>query len=175
MRLAIVSALLLMGGCASAPRSASAPDPAQEAILSASLQTLRETLDGKVVVLDPRIAAYDVRPGTTFVGSWPWRQAQQLAGIVGGEVAELEDVIECPFPWQGGTPNNAQRCTLRDADVHLALSRPVVRGDLAGVMAYTNTSYTSAPLRESLRVIRLELRREAGEWSVRSSRVIAAM
>lgn len=173
MRLAIVSALLLVGGCASAPRSAPAPDPALEAILSASVRTLREGLDGKVVI-DPRIAAYDVRPGQRWVGSWPWAQAQAFAQLLDGEVAELEDIAECPYPWQGAT-HAEQRCTLRDADVHLALSRPVVRGDLAAVVAYANEPYTSAPLRGSHRVIRLELRREAGEWSVRSSRVIAAM
>lgn len=173
MRLAIVSALLLMGGCASAPRSAPAPDPAQEAILSASLRTLRASLPGELVI-DPRIAAYDVRPGQSWTGTWPWAQAQAFAQMLDGKVVELEDVSECPFPWQGAT-HAAQRCTMRDADVHLALSRPVVRGDLAAVVAYANTGYTSAPLRESLRVIRLELRREAGEWSVRSSRVIAAM
>lgn len=173
MRITIAAALLFIGGCASAPRSSPAPDPAQAEILAASLRTLRAGLDGKVVI-DPRIAAYDVRPGQSWVGSWPWAQAQQFAQAVGGEVAELEDVRECPFPWLGVTAD-AQRCTMRDADVHLALSRPVIRGDQAAMVAYASADHTSASLRESTRVIRLELRREAGEWSVRSSRVIAAM
>ena len=173
MRAARWTALLLLAGCAAFPGPSSAPGPAQEEILTASLQSLRASLEGEMVI-DPRIAAYDVRPGQSWVGSWPWRQAEAFALLVGGRVAELEDVRECSFPWRGQKPDE-QGCVMRDADVHLALSRPVVRGDAAAVIAYANADHTSAPMRESVRVIRLELRRESGEWSVRTSRVIGAM
>jgi hypothetical protein len=173
MRAAGFTALLLLGGCALSPRTAPVPDPAHEEILVASLRALRANLPGEVV-LDPRIAAYDVRPGQSWVGSWPWAQAQAFAALLDGEVAELEDVQECSFPWRGQSPD-AQRCVMKGVDVHLALSRPIVRGDEAALIAYANADYTSAPLRESVRVIRLELSRRDGAWSVRTSRVIAAM
>jgi len=173
MRVAGLAALLLLGGCALAPARSSEPDPAQAEVLSASLQTLRASLPGKLVI-DPRIAAYDVRPGQSWVGTWPWRQAQGFAQVLGGRVAELDEVQECSFPWRGQTPRE-QSCVMHDADVHLAVSRPIIRGDEAAVIAYANADHTSASLRESVRVIHLELRREAGAWAVHSSRVIAAM
>ena len=170
MRAAVAMVLLTLGACAhSGP--AAAPEPAQEEIMAASLQALRASISGKVVI-DPRIAAYDMR-GRVWVGSWPWAQAQAFAQILGGEVAEVEDLTECSYPWQEATPT-PRRCTMRNADVHLALSRPVIRGDLAGILAYASADDNSASLRKS-HVIRLELRREAGEWSVRSSRVISRM
>jgi hypothetical protein len=173
MRVAGFAALLLLGGCALSSAARPTPDPAQDEILAASLLALRASLSGELVI-DPRIAAYDVRPGQSWTGSWPGAQVQGFAELLGGRVAELEEVRECSFPWLGQTPRE-QGCVMRDADVHLALSRPVVRGDLAAVVAYANADQSSARLRESVRVIRLELRRQAGEWSVRSSRVIAAM
>jgi hypothetical protein len=172
MRVAGFAALLLLGGCAFS-MAAPAPHPAQEEILSASMRTLRASLPGELVI-DPRIAAYDVRPGRSWVGSWSGQQAQAFAAMLGGEVAELEDVVQCSFPWRGQS-GDAQRCVMKGVDVHLALSRPVVHGDLAAVVAYASADYRTASLRESTRVIRLELARRDGEWSVRSSRVIAAM
>lgn len=175
MRVAGCATLLLLGGCAlsSAAPTPPAPDPAQEQILSVSLQTLRASLPGELVI-DPRVAAYDVRPGRSWIGSWTGAEVQAFAALLGGEVAEIEDVVECSFPWRGQSAD-AQRCVMKGVDVHLALSRPVIRGDQAAVIAYASADYRTASLRESTRVIRLELARRDGEWSVRSSRVIAAM
>lgn len=170
MRAAVAMVLLALGACAHA-RPAAAPEPAQEEIMAASLQALRAGISGKVVI-DPRIAAYDVR-GRVWVGSWPRAQARAFARVLGGEVAEAEDVTECSYQWQEATPT-PRRCAMRNADVHLALSRPVIRGDVAGILAYASADDDSGSLRKS-RVIRLELRREAGAWSVRSSRVISRM
>lgn len=164
MRVAGFAALLLLGGCAFS-MAAPAPHPAQEEILSASLRTLRASLPGELVI-DPRIAAYDVRPGQSWVGNWPGQQAQAFAAMLGGEVAELEDVVECSFPWQAHPPVE-RRCVMEGVDVHLALSRPVVRGDEAGVMAYAVADHRTA---KSTRVIWLELKRRDGMWAVHTSR-----
>lgn len=170
MRAALAMALLVLGGCAlSSPPAA--PEPAQEEIVTASLQALRAGIPGTMVI-DPRIAAYDVR-GPVWVGSWPWAQAQAFAQILGGEVAEVEDVIDCSYPWQEATPT-PRRCTMRSADVHLTLSRPVVRGEVAGILAFASADDKSASLRK-FRIIRLELRRDSGEWTVRSSHVLSRL
>jgi hypothetical protein len=130
------------GGCALPSPGARVPDPAHEEILVAPLQALRASIPGEVVI-DPRIAAYDVRPGR----SWPGQQAEAFAAMLGGEVAELEDVVKCSFPWQAQPPVE-RRCVMKGVGVHLALSRPVVRGDEAGVMAFTFADPRTASLRQ---------------------------
>lgn len=169
MRIAGFATLLLLGGCALSSPAARVPDPAHEEILVASLRALRATLSGELVI-DPRIAAYDVRPGRTWTGSWTGAQAQEFAELLGGEVAEVEDVVECSFPWQAQPPVE-RRCVMKGVDVHLALSRPVVRGDEAAVMAYTTADNRTATLHQSTRVIWLELRRRDGTWAVHTSRL----
>ena len=168
MRISGFATLLLLGGCALSSPGARVPDPAHEEILAASLQALRASISGEVVI-DPRIAAYDVRPGRNWVGSWPGKQAQAFAAMLGGEVAELEDVVECSFPWQAHPPVE-RRCVMKGVDVHLALSRPVVRGNEAAVMA-SIADNQPASLRQSSRVIWLELRRREGTWAVHTSRL----
>lgn len=168
MRIAGFATLLLLGGCALSSPAARVPDPAQEEILITSLQALRASIPGEVVI-DPRIAAYDVRPGQSWVGNWSGQQAQAFAAVLGGDVAELEDVVECSFPWQAHPPVE-RRCVMKGADVHLALSRPVVRGDEAAVMA-SIADTRPASLRRASGVISLELRRRDGMWAVHTSRL----
>jgi hypothetical protein len=166
MRVAGFAALLLLGGCAFSIATP-APHPVQEEILAASLESLRASISGEVVI-DPRIAAYDVRPGRGWVGSWPPRQAQAFAAMLGGEVAELEDVVECSFPWQAHPPVE-RRCVMKGVDVHLTLSRPVVRGDEAAVIAYAVADGRTASLRQPTGRIWLELRRRDGMWAVHNT------